>query len=80
MKLESMDILQTIDLAVKEYAGRHKTPIIAITYDGDHKSCELVIDVEAPGRHNKSVARQSFIISSESVKEVPYEDDKAEAG
>lgn len=81
MKLEALDIVQLVDLAVKEYARQHKTPIIAVSYDGDHKSCEVIIDVEAPGRHSKSVARQSFVISSAAVKEIPYEpdDDRAEA-
>lgn len=77
MKLESIDIVQLVDLALKEYARQHKTPIFAVSYDGDHKSCEVIIDVEAPGSHSKSVVRQSFVFSSHDVKEIPYEPDDA---
>jgi hypothetical protein len=81
MKIESTDIVQLVDLAIREYADKHNTPVIAVSYDGDNKSCEVIIDVEAPSSHSKSVARQSFIISSETVKEIPYEpgDDQTEA-
>jgi len=74
MRIEATKIVQLVDLALKEYAKKHKTPIVTVSYDGDHKSCEVIIDVEEPGRHNKSVARQSFVISSTYVKEIPYED------
>lgn len=87
MKLETLDIVQLVDLAIREYIKQHTTPIVAVSYDGDHKSCEVIIDVEVPAcqthltkspsscRHNKSVARQSFVISSATIKEVPYESD-----
>ena len=70
MALASLDIVQLVDLALKEYVANFKSPIINVSYDGDHKSCEVIIDVEESNRHNKSVAHRSFVISSEDVREV----------
>lgn len=75
MALESIDIVQLVHNALMEYVERYKTPIVNVSYDGDHKSCEVIIDVEEHRRHNKSEARQSFVISSTSVEEIPYESD-----
>lgn len=81
MRIQAHEIVKLVDLALEEYAKKYKTPIVNISYDGDHKSCEVIIDVEEPGRDTKSVARQSFVISSSLVVEIPYKDsDTTEAG
>lgn len=73
MTFEACDIVQLIDVACREYVAKHKTPVINVSYDGDHKSCEVIIDVELPAKHTHGVARTSFVISSGQVREIPYE-------
>lgn len=76
MPFESLDILAYVEQALKAYKKSHKTPIIHVSYDGDGDDGSVIIDVEEHNAHDKSVARQSFIISSVYVKEIPYEEDE----
>lgn len=77
MAFDTADIVRLVDLAVKRFAREEKTPIINVSYDGDHKSCEVIVDVENFSKHTKEVCRQSFVISSEQVKEIPYEKEES---
>jgi hypothetical protein len=54
-----------VDTVYKALKAHRSTHITKISYDGDHKSCELIVTMQVDG------VEKDLVLSSQAIKERP---------